>query len=469
MLEGDIVGHEEVGLQAPGVLSRAVTHTACPRLARTTLTSTFNFKPKLETTLSTFANYLKAESFQGFMTDIMTLREIVEDGRLTLGRDQELVERDIAGTLLTRAKYGVIEVITGVRRSGKSTLLLWVGRKLIARGKKVHYINFEDDRFMPEAGDLHNIATLMDLEDAVLLVDEPQNMPNWEKWVRRLHDRGVKIYVTGSNSGLLGSEFATALTGRKMEHEVFPFSYTEFMRGKGADALPSDQNQRMFEDFMVNGGFPYSVMSGDISVLPEYRRDIIERDILSRHRIRDVNTFRNLYRFVMSNPGLYISGKSVKGFLDISHVTLRKYMEYMTEAYAVIPLEKFSYSQKEQILNPKKYYPVDNGLLIKRTDMGKLLESCIVQHIKRHVRDVYYWKDKGSREVDIYLPGRNIAIQITYELNSGNLSREESALASAIEEFGAEPMIITSYPEAKTQYPVIKATEFIQKLPSIIG
>ncbi|MBA3045900.1 MAG: ATP-binding protein [Euryarchaeota archaeon] len=402
------------------------------------------------------------------MTDITTLKEILGDGKLLLDQEEALVERDMAGTLLSRAKYGVIEVVTGVRRAGKSKLLLWVGRQLRKEGKNVYYINFEDDRFMPGEKDLQNIATLIELDNAVLLVDEPQNMPNWEKWVRRMHDRGIKIYVTGSNSKLLGSEFATALTGRKKEHEVFPFSFSEFLKSKNAVSLPSDQNIRMFEDYMTNGGYPYSVISGDNSVLSDYRRDIIERDILARHKIRDVNAFKNLYRFVMSNPGLYISQKSIKGFIDISHVTLRKYLDYLVEAYAVIPLEKFSYSQKEQLLNPRKFYPIDNGLLIRKTDLGKLLESCMVQHIKRHTGNVFYWKDSGAREVDVYLPDRNLAIQVCYELNVGNLSREEKALESAVDEFNAKPLIVSLYSEAKSKYPTMRATEFIENIRSIV-
>ncbi|MDO9536749.1 MAG: ATP-binding protein [Thermoplasmata archaeon] len=402
------------------------------------------------------------------MTDITTLKEILADGKLLLDQKEELVERKMAGTLLSRAKYDVIEVVTGVRRAGKSKLLLWVGRQLKKEGKNVHYINFEDDRFLSEDKDLQNIATLMDLNNAVLLVDEPQNMANWEKWVRRMHDRGIKIYVTGSNSKLLGSEFATALTGRKKEHEVFPFSFSEFLKGNRAVSLPSDQNIKMFENYMVNGGYPYSVMSGDHSVLSDYRRDIIERDILARHNIRDVNAFKNLYRFVMSNPGLYISLKSIRGFIDISHVTLRKYLDYLVEAYAVIPLEKFSYSQKEQMLNPRKFYPIDNGLLIRKTDMGKLLESCIVQHIKRYTGNVFYWKDQKAREVDFYLPDSNLAIQVCYELNKGNLSREEKALESAVEELNAEPLIISLYSEVKSEYPTMRATEFIENIDSII-
>lgn len=403
------------------------------------------------------------------MTDITTLKEILKDGQWLLNQEENLVERNLGMLLLSRAKHEVIEVVTGVRRSGKSKLLLWTGRQLMKEGKNVYYINFEDDRFIPKEKDLQNISTLIDLNNAVLLVDEPQNMPKWEKWIRRMHDRGIKIYVTGSNSKLLGSEIATALSGRKKEHEVFPFSFPEFLKAKGIGTLPSDQNVRVFENYMINGGFPYPVLSDDQSVLSDYKIDIIERDILTRHKIRETGAFKNLYRFVMSNPGLYVSSKSIKGFIDISHVTLRKYLDYLVEAYTVIPLEKFSYSQKEQILNPKKFYPIDNGLLIKKRDLGKLLESCIVQHIKRQGKDIFYWKDSKGREVDIYLPEMNLAIQVTYELNGDNLSREERSLESALEEFKAKPLIIYMYSETKSKYPSMRATEFIENIDSILS
>jgi predicted AAA+ superfamily ATPase len=300
-------------------------------------------------------------------------------------------------------------------------------------------------------------------------VDEPQNMPKWEKWARRMHDRGTKIYLTGSNSKLLGGEIATALSGRKKEHEVFPFSFPEYLNAKGAKNIPSDQNVRMLEEYLSVGGYPYPTMHGDFEVLADYRRDIVERDILTRHKIRDAGSFRNLYRFVMSNPGLYVSGKSIRGFIDISHVTLRKYLDYLVEAYTVIPLEKFGRSQKEQMVNPRKFYPIDNGLLIKKSDRGKLLESCIVQHIRRHTRDIFYWKDGSGREVDIYIPEKNLAIQVTHELTTANLHREERSLQSAVEEFKAKPLIVYMYSEAKSKFPTMRATEFIGNTLSTIA
>ncbi len=400
------------------------------------------------------------------MTDLATLREILHDGDWFLEQEQEIFERDLGIDLFKRSKFNIVEVATGVRRSGKSTILLWIGRLLKKQNKKVYYLNFEDDRFFPEGKDLQKITSLIDQKNAVMLIDEPQNMPKWERWVRRMNDRKVKIYLTGSNSKLLGTELSSAIGGRKKQHEVFPFSFTEFLNAKGETSLPSDQKVRLFEKYMTNGGFPYPVISGDHSIFTDYRNDIMERDIILRHEIRNVSAFRDLTRFVMANPGLYLSERSIRGFIDISHVTLRKYLDYLIEAYAVIPLEKFSYSQKEQMLNPKKIYPIDNGLLIKKNDNGKLIEACIVQHLRRYIQDLYYWKDERGREVDIYIPDLKLAIQVVYELNTENLKREQRALESAVKKFQADPLIVCLYSDVESKYPIIKAPEFLDKLDS---
>ncbi len=402
------------------------------------------------------------------MTSIPILKEIIQDGIWFLEQDELFVEREIAQQIYNRMKFSVVEVATGVRRSGKSTILLWIGRSLKKKSKNVYYINFEDDRFFPDKNDLQNISGLLELKNSILLIDEPQNMPNWEKWVRRMHDRKIKIYLTGSNSKLLGSELATALSGRKKQHEVFSFSFPEYLLAKGETNVPVDQKVRMFEKYLINGGFPYPVLSEDHSVLSDYRNDIIERDVILRHEIRNATEFRDLTRFVMSNPGLYLSQKSVRNFLDISHVTLRKYLDYLIEAYAVIPLEKFSYSQKEQMVNPKKIYPIDNGLLIRKKDSGKLIESCVIQHLRRFTQNLFYWKDERGREVDIYIPGKNLAIQVVYSLDNENIKREERALESAINKFNTKPLIVYLYSEVESKYPTIRILDFIDNLEDII-
>jgi hypothetical protein len=396
------------------------------------------------------------------MTDIGTLKEIVEDGSIFLeGQRTGLVERELASSLLQRSKYKVVEVVTGVRRSGKSTLLHGVGRALRQSGREVYYINFEDDRFSPRASDLADISSLLRLDDTVLLVDEPQNMPGWERWVRRMHDRGMKAYVTGSNSRLLGGEFSTALAGRKRLHEVFPFSFAEYLRAKGSSEVPSDQRLRLLEGYLSRGGFPYPTVSDDLAILKDYREDIIERDVLLRHRIADPRRFKDLVRFLMSTPGVYLSSRSVKGFLEISHPTLRKYLGYLVEAYAVLALEKFSRSTKVRIQNPRKAYPIDNGLLIRREEKGRLLESCVVQHLRRATRELYYWKDARNREVDAYLPEDGLAIQVVYELDEGNLAREETALTSAATELSATGIIVCMYTSVEGRFPVIRASDLL--------
>jgi len=403
------------------------------------------------------------------MTNLSTIKEIINDGEWQLDQKEKLVERNIVDVLLNRAKFGIVEVVTGVRRAGKSTILLWIGRLLKKEGKRVYYINFEDDRFFPDYKDFEKISSTVNLKNALLLIDEPQNMPKWERWIRRMHDRKVKIYLTGSNSKLLGTELASALGGRKKQHEVFPFSFSEYLLAKEETQIPVDQKIRMFEEYMVRGGYPYPILSEDYSVLSDYRNDIIERDIIARHKIREIGEFRNLTRFVMSHPGIYLSGKSIKGFLDISHVTLRKYLGYLIEAYAVVPLEKFSYSQKERILNPKKIYPIDNGLLIDKKQTGKLMESCIIQHIRRYTQDFFYWKDERGREIDIYLPAKKLAVQIVYSLTNENIKREERALESAEKKLKAEPLIVYLHSDVESKYPLIRVPEFLENLGKLLS
>ena len=409
------------------------------------------------------------------MTDIATLRDVVEDAALVLDAERaDLVERQVTSTLLERGRYGVVEVVSGVRRSGKSTLLLSVGQGLRRAGRAVHYLNFEDERLSPKASDLGDISSLLRLDRAVLLLDEPQNMPGWERWVRRMHDRGTKVYVTGSNSRLLGGELSTALAGRKRQHGVFPFSFEEYLRAKRSADLPSDQRLRLLEEYIVKGGFPYPTVSGDAAILQDYREDIVGRDVLMRHRIADPVRFKDLVRFLMSNPGVYLSSRSVKGFLDISHPTLRKYLGYLEDAYAVIALEKYSRSTKVRMLNPRKVYPVDNGLLTRGDDKGRLLESVVVQHLRRATDAVFYWKDARNREVDAFLPEEGLAVQVAYELDEANVAREVAPLRSAQRELRARGVIVSMYPHVDTGFPLVSATDLlrgdpIERLRSAIG
>ena len=396
------------------------------------------------------------------MTDLETLQAILNDGDQKLAEEETLVDRELLGTLRDRAGFEVVEVAMGVRRSGKSTLLLMVGRELRKSGRRVYYLNFEDERLMPEPKDLTNLTSMMDLEGAVMIADEPQNMIKWERWVRRMHDRKVKVYLSGSNSKLLGGELATALSGRKLTHQVFTLSYREFMKAQNRAAGWTDQDIRGLEEYLVRGGFPYPTVKGDYAVLAEYRNDIIEKDILARYGIRNPQAFRDLCRFILSNPGLTVSMRSVSGLIRISNVTLRKYMDHLVEAYALIPLEKFSRSQKERLANPKKYYPMDNGLIINTPSKGRLLEACILQHLSRLKVEVFYWKDDRGREIDFYIPARKLAVQVVYELRRENIDRECRALESAKKQLGAEPLMVYMYANAESGYPTMRAPEFLE-------
>jgi predicted AAA+ superfamily ATPase len=396
------------------------------------------------------------------MTDLPSLREIIQDGTWLLEQDEKLVKRDLLKPITERAGYQIIEIIAGVRRAGKSKLMLDLARNLKKEGKSVYYINFDDERLIPDVSDLRKLSTLMELKGATLFLDEVQNVPQWEKWAKRLYETGVKVYITGSNASV-SRNISMALAGRKKTHEIFPFSFNEYLSAKRLDKLSAEQSVKVIDDYIRNGGFPYPTISGDFSVLGEYRNDITERDIISRRSIRDVNTFKNLMRFIMANPGIYLSSKTVRNVLEISHVTLRKYLAYIDEAYCIIALEKFSFSQKERMLNPKKVYPMDNGLLIKRADLGKMFECTIAQHLRRIFGQIYYWKDERGKEVDFYIPEHNIAIQAVYELTEENREREEKPLDSIAKALKAKPLIIYQHASVDSRHPCMPAHEFLVK------
>ena len=144
---------------------------------------------------------------------------------------------------------GSFQVISGIRRSGKSTLMRQIIKKYY---EKVAYFNFEDSRvFGFEVGDFSKLDDVIGEDVEAYFFDEIQNVKGWEVFVRQLHERGEKVFVTGSNASLLSREMGTRLTGRYLSHEVFPFSYKENLTFLGLD-----DNQENFNEYVVKGGFP---------------------------------------------------------------------------------------------------------------------------------------------------------------------------------------------------------------------
>ncbi|MFA5993926.1 MAG: ATP-binding protein [Parcubacteria group bacterium] len=382
------------------------------------------------------------------------LQQIILDQRGSFEKQKKVVLRKFPEDLIRNKK---ITVISGVRRSGKSTLL----KELAARYENYYYFNFEDERLLDfSAADfnvLYELFLSMYGEQKTIFFDEIQNIFGWEKFVRRLFEEGYKIFVTGSNAKLLSSELATSLTGRYLKIELFPFSFGEYLVFNGF--LPKKVYTTNEKAKLVNylkkyfdyGGFPEVVLSQSEEELKQLYQDILIKDLIVRFKIKDGKSFRELALFLLSNSGTKISYNNLKKILNFKSVTtVKKYVELLESAYLNFTISKFDYSLKKQIVNDKKVYSIDTGLISHvafsfSENRGRVLENNVFLELKRRDEEVYY--DFGKKEVDFLLKkGRIItmAIQVTTELNKENRERELAGLTEAMQKYDLkEGFVIT--------------------------
>lgn len=361
-----------------------------------------------------------------------------------------------------------IVTLTGVRRCGKSTILLQVIAQLIKNNiprTNTLYVNFEDPRFY----NFLNIDLLDEIWQAYcdylrpegkvyLVLDEIQKITGWETWARSKYDRkeNVKIFVTGSNAELLSSEFANILTGRHLQLSITPLSFAEFLKFKDMEIEPDKlwlaKNKNRLKDFALEylqlGGFPKIVLTKDEllrkELLSQYFTDIITRDIVNRHKVKDVGKLENLALFYSTNFTRTYSFNKIKKVIDfsVSLDSIHRFSHYLKDAFLIDFVPRFSYSLKDQMQTGRKVYFVDNGMhnaiaFKFSQDKGKLLENAVFHHLKRQKKEVYYFHEK--QEVDfICKQGLEIMelINVCYHLgDKETLLRETSGLLEAMRYF----------------------------------
>jgi len=318
-------------------------------------------------------------------------------------------------------------VIKGVRRSGKSTLLINEIKRLLSEGtdiKNILFVNFEDQRFrmFDEWTLLEEIKNVY-LEyikpegDIVIMLDEVQNIPAWEQWVLKEYElSNNRLYVTGSNSHLLGMEFGTALGGRYLDIEVLPLSFEEYLVFKGirVDSRAALLHHTMkirqhFNDYMAFGGFPKTVLLEEDRLKKEtvkgYYDSILLKDIVARYKLKNYQVLHELSLFMLSNNATIHAYNKLKNHFSSSFDTIRDYMEYLMNAYIILSINKFDYSIKKQIANPKKFYAIDTGLsntvsFNVSEKIGAHLENIVFLELRRRGCEVYYYKTEKGLEID---------------------------------------------------------------------
>ena len=329
-----------------------------------------------------------------------------------------------------KASTNEIIFLKGVRRSGKSTILLNHIQNLIKEGvpkENILFINLEDPRFATSL----SLNLLEEIKQAYIyymnpkdkpyiFLDEVQNIDGFEKWLLKEYELQTShLFATGSNSKLLSKEIGSSLSGRYLDIQVSPLCFKEYLLfnnlvvEKSYDLISKKiEIERYFEQFMLYGGFPKVVLTEDVALkefeLKSYFDSILLRDIVARYKLDNFRILEHLSIFLLSSISNAISITKVKNRLGVSHDLASRYMEYLENTYMIQSIPLFDWSLQKQYVNPKKIYSIDTGLS-KRVSfevgkrIGDMLENIVYLELNRRHSEIYYFKTAQGYEVDFLI------------------------------------------------------------------
>lgn len=377
-----------------------------------------------------------------------------KDLKKVLLKQQEDLQRDLGvereKEIKILPKYATI--ITGVRRCGKSTL----ARQYLKGKKRVNYIWFEDINLtgfeLRDFVKTEEIFSEISSGRGTWFFDEIQNISGWEKYARQLVDRGEELIITGSNANMLSRELGTKLTGRHLSTELYPFSYSEFLK-----ILKKKHSISLFDNYLKGGGFPEYLKSDDKEILRNLLQDIFYRDIMQRNELRSETSIKALLHYAISNIGKPTSYHKLKDIIDVGSAnSVSQFINHFSAAYLLFEVRKFDYSLKKQMVNHKKLYCIDNGIIAQNAfsfseNRGRMLENLVFLQLKREGKEVFY--HKGKKECDFVIRhGTRIreVIQVCSDLNPDNEQREIEGLMEAMRSYKLnEGLLLTHNEEDK--------------------
>ena len=374
--------------------------------------------------------------------------------------------KEYISKLLSYQNKDLIKVVSGLRRSGKSTLLEIYSEHLLRQGvgkRQMQFYNFElPENYLNKTwSDIYfDIKKKMQANKTnYIFLDEVQNIPFFEKLVDGLFaTENTDIYITGSNAFLLGSELATLLSGRYIEISILPFSFKEYLIARNIDIKNKYLNyETLFFDYVNETSLPKGaeLRESGFDKIYEYLdaiyTTIIEKDITQRHQINDKRAFANIVKFVASNIGNQLSPGNISKTLkqdgqNIHHSTVEKYLDYLVSSFVFYKVNRFDLKGKKQLATQEKYYIVDAGLLNvlvgkeRITERGHILENIVYLELIRRGNKVWTGTARNT-EVDFVC--KNPIGEIEYYQIAWQMSSE-----STVErEFGALERINDNYPK----------------------
>jgi len=374
------------------------------------------------------------------------------------------IKRDILDNLFKTISLTHIKDIIGVRRAGKTTVMYQVIKSLLTEieSKDIAFLNFDDSE-INEASfeDILKSLAKINLEIKYLFVDEIQQKPNWERWIRTLYDTKTfkQIFVSGSSASLLSQDIGRILTGRHLTFTVFPFSFKEvleFIKWEkfDMDFLEYNKNKILYyqRNYIKNGGFPETLGKNDSErkiILTNIYNDLLARDISSRFGA-SYNIVKKISYHLLSNITKEFSYRSVSNSANVSVETVEKYLGFLKESFILFTLDFFSYKTKVQFKQNKKIYCIDNGLRNAVSfkfseDEGKLYENQVFIELKRRNEEIYYWKYNGGEVDFVVKKDLNVKelIQVCYDIKDEKTKKREiKSLIYASKELKCNNLIV---------------------------
>ncbi|MEA2059666.1 MAG: ATP-binding protein [Thermodesulfobacteriota bacterium] len=385
-----------------------------------------------------------------------------------------LYPRQVFQKLVRQLSAKHIQVLQGIRRSGKSTVFKLMINHLAASGDpmEILYLNLEDPFFIKFSRSPEKLYDIIDTACKLtgkkiqyLFLDEVQAIDGWEKYVKTVYDNEMfeKIFITGSNASLLSGEFATLLTGRYLSSMVYPLSFSEVMAIKNITSHMQMVRRKsdvlaVVDDMLRYGSFVEVYDSGEDlkrDIVSTYYESILLKDCVSNNHIRDIKSFRELSYYLISNITATYSYSSLGKAVGIHDKSAREFVQYLQQAYLLFELRLFSWSVKEQQNNRKKPYVIDNGFInlsfAFSPNSGRLLENLVFSELCKAGKEIYFY-NKGF-ECDFIIKNADhslAAIQVCHELMDQNEKREVGGLKKIDGQYPIVSKTIITYNQETT-------------------
>ena len=399
-----------------------------------------------------------------------------------------LASREVMQNLLEKQNLPHIQILTGVRRCGKSTIFKLLMNDLLASGvspKSILNINLDAPVFIPLWDNAQHLNSIIEAAEQLtgekvqyLFLDEVQQIQDWEIYVKAVYDTQTfrKIYITGSNSNLLKNRFSSLLSGRYFANEIRPFSITESLATIGIHSTLDGYQQmpqvlRMMHTLIKYGSFPEIVlgkMSDDIKaeLLHSYFESIVQKDCILYNAIRDPHLFYKCTHYLLQNAGNRFSLLQLGKSLGSNENTMGSYLNYLCDSYICSDIRNFSFSQKETKRSEHKCYCIDNGLMQANTqrfspDSGRFFENLVFNELyNKGYENISFDNSKGECDFIAWKDGNVHAFQVCYELNEHNKARELNDFSIPQLSLASKTLITFNQKEEIEDIPIVPLWEW---------